>query len=163
MLSVVLCCPAIHHPDLLLCLWSSRVAIIDWMKNNNKRSLWRSKCVWHQKKSWYVAVNTVPRNIYPQSDFLCFLKQIFMRDISLLCSVQDFSSTLTRLPASTAETYSHSMMLPPLCFMLGMDGQRALLLFLQILCLEFRQKKVQSWFQPTREDVSQLSFHKITL
>ena len=53
----------------------------------------------------------------PQPEVLNALEQVFF---SVLCSIHLFPSILTSLPVTAADKHTHSMMLPPPCFTVGM-------------------------------------------
>jgi hypothetical protein len=55
----------------------------------------------------------------PQSKVLSTLEQVFIKDLSELCSVL-FSLLQTSLQVPAAEKHPHSMMLSPPCFTVGM-------------------------------------------
>ena len=54
----------------------------------------------------------------PQSEVLSALEQVFIKDLSVLCSVH-LSLDRTSLPVPASEKHPHSMMLPS-CFTVGM-------------------------------------------
>ena len=53
----------------------------------------------------------------PQSEVLSALEKVFIKDLSVLCSVR---LSLDSLPVPAAEKHPHSMMLAPPCFTIGM-------------------------------------------
>ena len=62
----------------------------------------------------------VLRVISPQSELLCTLEQVFIKDLSLHFAPFIFPLILTSLPVPAAKKHPHSMMLPPPCFTVGM-------------------------------------------
>ena len=55
----------------------------------------------------------------PQSEVLSSLEQVFIKDLSVLCSVH-LSLDPACFPVTVAENHPHRMMLPPPCFTVGM-------------------------------------------
>ena len=60
----------------------------------------------------------------PQYEVLSALEQVFIKDLSVLCSVNlsldPDKSLLANFPVHTTEKHPHSMMLPPPCITVGM-------------------------------------------
>ena len=73
-----------------------------------------------------------------QSEVLSALEQVFIKDLSFLCSVNLFPSILTSLLVTAAEKH------PPPCFTIGMVPG-----FPQA-CTWHSGQRVQSWYHQTR-------------